>query len=634
MKYSALFCWLLLAWLAITTGAVAQWDTNTVRTRNLGSGVYYVGLGPSANYSLTTVANPLPGEIEDPDPMKLGFGNDALTDSADIQVKLRRNMVSNGYRAVVINTTAGQVLANISFRPTSGSATTYELDIPGPSLGTIDPVDSVFNETLKWTAVGAYLATVHTIAAVDPGCPCAGQNSSCTVHYPHDDACTGAGAGGSGPFNINRIRVFALCYGTTWVDVRHCCKSHDRELWCTPRASRGVSVQMINFSFFGCVASSVASHVASKVPWYCGGVITGGIVGAAQGLIAGGAAFAAVTVITNGQLIAGDNCYISAGNELNSCMCGGNVQTMKCGSTEEMCKGITGNLDLLGLSGPACFCDPNPKTMEVTPPIAGATYSWHTEGGATATQDPLNPHKASVTVVGNGTVTVTIEIPGCNLVRKFTKKVSNGVPPKPVITTHGGNVPTCIPRRPGTLFVADRLIDRSQAVCPTEYRLQVTSNAGGSIVASGAGGGAWSTNAYWITARPDVEGVSFCVTITARNQCGQSLPTTYCVSVDDDCPSVQGPTGIGHLSGLSTANYRDIGIMYPNPSTGKVKLIVEESDLGSPITVADANGSIVGTFVAGSKEQVLAVQDLPQGMYIVTMETKNGPVSRPLLIIK
>lgn len=630
MKYSALFCWLLVMGSIMAGTAVAQ-DSNTVRIRHIGNGVHYVGLGPSANYSPGAIDSLLPGEVEDFDPLRLEFGDDPLTDSAKIEVRARYNSTTGRYRVVMKNTTAGQVLTNITFRPT-GTVGVYELDVPGTPIGTIDPVDSVFAQTLKWVGVGTYLTAVQLIATVDPHCPCAGANSSCVVHFPHNDACSGLGEGGTGPFNINRVKVTVPCSDNYWVDLRHCCKDHDRSLWCTPRATRGLMVQWINFEFFGCVSGTIAAHIMNNVPWYCGGKIVGAIFGAAEGLIVGGGAWLAVTVWTNSQLIGGDNCYISAGKELNSCLCGGNVQTLRCDTKEEMCEGLLGGV---GFIGDACFCDDNPKTMEVGPVIPGANYTWHTSGSVTATQDPLNPNKASVTATGSGTVTVVVDIPGCNISRTYTREITRGVPPKPVITTHGGATPICIPRRPGTLFVADRHIDKEDASCPTEYKLMITSNAGSSVVYDiDVASGNWSAHADWVLAAPNIENFFFCVYIVARNQCGESSPALYCVNVDDDCHPMQ--RIIGGTSGVppARANYPDIGLLYPNPTTGRVTLTVHESDLGSPITIVDASGSIVGTFVAGSVEQVLAVQDLPQGMYVVTLETSSGPVSTPLVIVR
>lgn len=630
MKYAALFCWLLVLWSAITSTVVAQ-DSNTVRIRHLGNGVYYVGLGPSANYSPGAIDSLLPGEVEDTDPLRLEFGNDALTDSAKIEVRARYNSTTGRYRVVMKNTTAGHVISNITFRPTS-TVGVYELDIPGTPIGNIDPVDSVFAQTLKWVGVGTYLTTAQLIIAGHPDCPCEDNNTSCIAHYPHNDECSGLGEGGSGPFNINRVKVLVLCAGTQWVDVRHCCRDHDRSLWCTPLANRGAMVQIINLQFWGCLAVSVANYVTNNVPWYCGGAVVGAITGAAQGTLIGAAAWLGVTIWTNGQLIGDDNCYISAGHELNSCLCGGDVQTLKCDTKEEMCEGLLGSVDFID---DVCFCDDNPKTMEIGPVMPGASYTWHTSGSVTATQDPLNPHKASVTATGSGTVTVVMTIPGCNISRTYTRKITRGAPPKPVITTHGGATPICIPRRPGTLLVADRHIDKEDVSCPTEYKLVVTSNAGSSVVYDiDVASGNWSTHADWVLAAPNIQNLLFCVYIIARNECGESLPTVYCVEVDDDCHHQA--RIIGETSGvpLESANYHDIGLLYPNPSTGRVTLTVDEADLGSPITIADAGGSIVGTFVAGSVEQALAVEDLPQGMYIVTLETSKGPVSRPLVIVR
>lgn len=631
-----LWIWMILAVASSALNAQVI-DSNYVRVRDLGQKVYYVGIGPSANYAEATIAGLLPFEVEDPTPMVLGFGDVDLADSADIEVRCRHNVVNNNMRLVMRNVTANKVIANICLRPAAAPGE-YELDIPpGSDVGTIHPVDSIKTETLKWLAVGTYLTTIQTVAAVDPDCPCAGTNTPCTVHYPHDDICTGFGSGGTGPFNINRVRVFAPCYGTTWVDLLSCCQDHDRSLWCTTRSTRFFGVQWINIQLMACIAAKVTVAVAGRVPWYCGGAIVGAIAGAAQGLFIGRAAFLVVTVLTNGQLITGDNCYISAGDELKSCMCGGDVQTLRCRDGQEMCKGKNGLQDLQGPTGEVCICDPDDHTgtMEVTPVIPGATYSWFAEGDATVTQDPAHPERATVSATGNGTITVIVEIPGCGLNKKFTRKVTNGVPPKPVIKTFGGAVPTCIPRRPGTLFTVDHDLWNSPSTCPTEYKLQFTSNAGGTILDGSAALEKWSTKGTWFTARPDLEGTQFCVTVTARNKCGESEPTTFCVNVDDDCPPVNGTIAGPDVSDVPmTGLAADQDVLYPNPATGSVTLRMADAELGATISVVDMGGNVIVMAPVQSKEVAIDLAGVPAGPYIVNITKGRSTVARQLVVVR
>ncbi len=638
MRRVADVLWICMILATVSSALNAQViDSNYIRVRDLGQKVYYVGIGPSANYSEGTIAGLLPNELEDPTPLVLGFGDADLTDSADIEVRCRRNVVNNNMRLVMRNVTANKVIANICLRPTAVPGE-YELDVPpGSGVAPVRPVDSIKEETLKWLAVGTYFTTIQTVAAVDPDCPCAGSNTPCTVHFPHDDICTGFGSGGSGPFNINKVRVFAACYGTTWVDLLSCCQSHDRSLWCTGRSTRFFGVQWINIELMACIIGKVTTAVAGRVPWYCGGAIVGAILGAAQGAFIGQAAFLVVTVITNGQLIAGDNCYISAGDELKSCLCGGDVQTLRCRDGLEMCKGKNGLQDLQGPTGEVCICDPDDHTgtLEVTPVIPGATYTWHAEGNATVTQDPLNPHRATVNATGNGTVSVVVEIPGCGLNKKFTRTVTNGVPPKPVITTFGGATPTCIPRRPGTSFVVDKNLAGAPSACPTEYKLQFTSNVGGTVVHHTAALQKWSKDGNWFLARPDLEGTQFCVTVTARNKCGESEPTTFCVNVDDDCPPVNGTIAGPDASGVPTTGLdADQDVLYPNPATGSVTLRMAEAELGATISVVDMGGNVMVTAPVQSKEVAIDLAGVPAGPYIVNITKGRVTVARQLVVVR
>ncbi len=630
---------LAILWLAISGFANAQLDSTNFVIRDLGSQIYYLGIGPGANspsYSIDAVS---PSESNDPNPTYIGFANEQMTDSANVVMRCFFNAGTNKYRVVIKNTTTSTVLANITFRPTLNQGE-YELDLPtGPGIppSTVRTVDSVRRETLKWSAFGAYFASIQMAAAADADCEyCPQENTPCTAYYPHDDICSGFGSGGSGPFNINKVRINVPCYGNIWVDLIACCITHDRQLWCTQMSTRGISAQGINFGFFGCVLGTITTEVMSKVPWYCGGALVGLLAGASQGLVVATSAYIVVTFITNGQLIGGDMCYISMGDELNSCMCGGNVRTIRCRDHKEMCAGDLGLLQLTGPTGEECFCDANPHLMEIAPDLPGATYTWHAEGNVTVNPDVQGGRTAQVTATGNGSVTVVVEIPGCEgYTRSFTKNITSGVPSKPVITTYGGNIPTCIPRRPGTLFMVDRDKSKQPAACSTEYRLAFTSNVGGTVIDHTAALQNWSTRANWFTARPDIEGQQFCVTVTARNQCGESEPTVFCLDVDDDCPPTNAIIPGENPSAIPfTGDNEEFGVLYPNPTSDMVNLTLAPSHIGATLSILDLQGNIVSSKLVQSEHETLSLKGMVAGMYVINISAQNAVLSKPLIIAR
>ncbi len=631
-----LFFMLAVMCLVVVGAVQAQLDSTTFSIRDIGGGVCYLGIGPGADQVVSSVGMVAPGEVDDLMPLELGFGNEGLTDSADITIRCLRNLATNGYRVVIENTTVDVVLASIVFRPTLNVGE-YELDIPVGSdvpPSTVRTVDSVREETLKWAAFGAYFVSAQ-VAKVDcPSCPI--ENTPCIAYYPRDDMCSGFGDGGSGPFNINRVRVYVPCYGTTWVNLTSCCITHDRQLWCTEMSVRGLTVQGINFGFFGCVLGSIATTVMERTPWYCGGALVGVLVGASQGLVAASAAYLAVTGITAVQLMGGDMCYISMGKELNSCLCGGNVRTVRCVGHVEVCKGNLAALQLSGLSGEQCFCDENPQTMEITPAIDGAIYTWYAEGDVTVIPDTQEGRTAQVTATGVGAVTVVVEIPGCgDYKRAFSKMVTSGVPPKPVITNRYGGAPAdCIPRRPGSFWAID--LDKGSSICPTEYRLVFTSNVGGTVVDYTASGGQWSTHGNWFLARPDVQFEEFCLTVTARNKCGESEPTVFCVDVIDGCVAASSivPEELSEISFTDDNGGNSSGVLYPNPTVSVASLRLAPSQVGSVITVVDMNGVVVRSIVARSEYEQISLHDVAVGMYVVSINMPSGTASKTLVVTR
>ncbi|WP_420460854.1 T9SS type A sorting domain-containing protein [Neolewinella sp.] len=74
--------------------------------------------------------------------------------------------------------------------------------------------------------------------------------------------------------------------------------------------------------------------------------------------------------------------------------------------------------------------------------------------------------------------------------------------------------------------------------------------------------------------------------------------------------------------------------IYPIPASNLLKVEVPDQLLNSQLNLLDGQGRTVYTVVADQRESILRVRDLPQGLYILKISTRNSTVSKKILIIR
>jgi hypothetical protein len=147
----------------------------------------------------------------------------------------------------------------------------------------------------------------------------------------HDMIC-------SDPF-ANEVYVnFFGCDFTA--SVLDCCKQHDVDLWCGASDTNIVTMTAyllsINAKFAACIIAKLVYAAAEQLPWYCGGVVGGLIIGFVIGLFVSAVAF--LGTLGGGIYHYKDEFFPGDGRHNHCCLCGGDTPTAFCGKNPSDCR--------------------------------------------------------------------------------------------------------------------------------------------------------------------------------------------------------------------------------------------------------------------------------------------------------
>lgn len=127
---------------------------------------------------------------------------------------------------------------------------------------------------------------------------------------------------------------------TFYVEIVDCCLQHDVDMWC------GVNVNSIEYipwngtivseiakvtsaRLLGCIFAKALKGITLDMPWYCGGAITGAILGIIAATLFSLGFYTVTYFIALGM--AGGERFPLDGRHDDSCLCGGNRHTIHCG---------------------------------------------------------------------------------------------------------------------------------------------------------------------------------------------------------------------------------------------------------------------------------------------------------------
>ncbi len=536
----------------------------------------YMGAGPTASSLNNAILQLLPGEAEDPDSTMIAFGNADLTDSVEVRV-LARTTGTTDVRVIMV-TTNNEVLANVAYRKVSTITNTYKLNLSTISTDTasITPVDSLTKETLKWATIAAYHSTLQLFAhEEEPREP-----GGCQTCINHDMVCS--------PSFVNRVRVFALCYGTTWVDLRNCCRKHDIQYWC---ATNYLEKLFADENVAACFRYTVKEHIENLVPWYCGGKFVGALLGDIQGAI--------IQQLTRLVLLAihpGDG-RIGGGAEANSCLCDGTAATLNCFTGEMLCEGTLPYLSLGGPSGCACNSS-NYFQYAITPHVPGATYSWSVIGGGSVSFTGTDG-TATIYATADATVKVTVTLP-CGTVT-LSKSIVVGKPDKPKFSLPW----ICRNKTTAILIESPDCVDS----------WTITTSAG--VVIDQIGSKAFFMH---VTA---FSPSTYSITIVAT-RCGiQSDPVTVYGFVQN-CLVGMNKSLISQET-TSDGEQMEIAQIFPNPASSVLQILLPDGRSIQGVKLYNPLGNLVRDLpMAGAQAGFMDVSDLPVGHYMVEIREANG----------
>lgn len=142
----------------------------------------------------------------------------------------------------------------------------------------------------------------------------------------HDLICTGVG-------DVWRLSVPCT---ETYVNLNSCCLTHDIDLWCGPSDAEQIIpggilewITRLNLALAACVAGKVfEAYLNADIPWYCGGKITGIILGAIAAVVMGAVFLVATEAAVLLMWGALDERLGLVGQHKDSCLCGGETPTV------------------------------------------------------------------------------------------------------------------------------------------------------------------------------------------------------------------------------------------------------------------------------------------------------------------
>lgn len=130
------------------------------------------------------------------------------------------------------------------------------------------------------------------------------------------------------------------------VDVIDCCFQHDVDMWCGVNVGWGEDVawnhvmvseiaELTSSRLFECIFAKVLKGIAVDMPWYCGGAITGAILGIVAATLFSLGFYTVTYFVALGM--AGSERFPLDGRHDDSCLCGGDKPTTHC---EDKCRNL------------------------------------------------------------------------------------------------------------------------------------------------------------------------------------------------------------------------------------------------------------------------------------------------------
>ena len=94
------------------------------------------------------------------------------------------------------------------------------------------------------------------------------------------------------------------------------------------------------------------------------------------------------------------------------------------------------------------------------------------------------------------------------------------------------------------------------------------------------------------------------------------------------------PTDVLDCTNMATTDLENAQMsLYPNPTKGEFYLLTEKAYADTQVSIKDLTGKIVQetTVNFSSKRAAINVQHLPAGVYVITIDTTDGKVTKKLI---
>jgi hypothetical protein len=130
---------------------------------------------------------------------------------------------------------------------------------------------------------------------------------------------------------------------------------------------------------------------------------------------------------------------------------------------------------------------------------------------------------------------------------------------------------------------------------------------------------------------PTIDGLDYIIEITPPNVCTSTTNKAidHNSSRSNKTKSIAVPTG-GDNSNISTLKTELTIEIYPNPSTGKFNILLNDNS-NKTLKLYDMKGSIVKVVESSSKSIEIDLNQYENGMYILEIATNNGVIRKQLL---
>lgn len=571
---------------------------------------------------------------------QIALANSELSDSIELNVNIKEY---KDFSSVEISKFNTEILATFDFQKNNDKYSFDMLDGSKYDLGSVD------REFLQWMSVFTYIGAVENIKQAKAQakiCQCTDKNNECTVYYPHDDQCSGIGKGGTGPFNVNKIRLLVPCYGTTWIDLKNCCKYHDRSIWCAKATNGFMEIERANENLFTCMASTIAYEITDRSPWWCGGVISGTVFGTSQALVFASVVYASVVVYTGVQMVvqADNHCLYYSGYDKNSCLCGGDVKTLNCYTDEFVCQGSSIDFKIIQ-NDDNCICDTSIVEFSVYPNVANSKYKWQLDSNMELVSNDTSS-KIRVKVKNKSKISVQINQDQCPKVSNISKNIEFGKAKIPEINMLISEMNECLNLENNYFFAIDRKIKDStfdglipsQNICNKEYKMffDESSDIDKVELRSETKINSWSSENNWFmleSKKSNQEDFNVKLNFIARNSCGESPVQSLNFSFEKECKFVQNEERLLKYPFYREVLYRQNSLIYfyPNPCSDLLNITLLHDNEIVNIQLFDLFGRVLLQKELKQNE-ILDLSNFAQGIYYLV--SYNQKIRKSEILIK